>query len=274
MARIIAVANEKGGVAKTTTTHTLGFAFAEMGKRVLLVDADAQGNLTAACGYDGDELAEQEMTISHVLAGDKAIDKAIVGENPSLLGSNALLTELNNALVKADVKPLLLRQYLDPLRDYFDYILIDCGPGITQATLNAFGAANNILVPTKLDDRSVAGIKKLFNTIDLFARSHNPRLRVAGILPTIYDKNYKSERDHLANLEKHFSNIAPVFEPIPRTGWINNQVSKARSILSSRPKTLSAKNYAKLADMIEQLGEQQPPLQKNHLSAQELDHVL
>lgn len=274
MTRVIAIANEKGGVAKTTTTHTLGFALAELGKRVLLIDADAQGNLTAACGYDGDELAEQEMTISNVLAGDTAIEKAIVGENPALLGSNALLTDLNNALVKADVKPLLLRQYLQPLREHFDYVLIDCGPGITQATLNAFGAANNVLVPTKLDDRSVAGIKKLFSTIDLFTRSHNPRLRVAGILPTIYDKNYKSERDHLEDLKTHFAGIAPVFEPIPRTGWINNQVSKAKSILSSRPKTLSAKNYAKLAAEIEALGEQQPTPSKSVATADELDHVL
>jgi len=253
MATVIAIANEKGGVGKTTTTHTLGNAFVSLGKRVLLVDADAQGNLTAACGFDADALGDEEQTLAHVLADNTDIKSAVVGENPSLIASNHLLQRLNDVLVKEDDPPTRLRSHLRIVLKYFDYILIDCGPGITQSTLNAFGAADNILVPTCLDDYSLKGIERLYATINRFAEVHNPRLRVMGILPTKYNKQYLSERNHLNDLASHFGSQIRIFEPIPLTGWINNHVSKVRSIVSSRPTSIGAKNYMKLARDIESM---------------------
>ena len=251
MARIIAIANQKGGVAKTTTTHTLGCALVEEGRRVLLVDADAQGNLTAACGHVPDELADAERTLAHVLAGNTAIEEAIVGSDPALLGCNNLLNTVNDALVREDDPPTRLREYLRPVLERYDYVLIDCGPGITRATQNAMSAADRILIPTKLDERSVSGIRELLQTIERLAARHNPRLRVLGLLPTIYDRNYRSERDHLATLRREFGRSVPVFEPIPRTGWVNNQVSRAKSIITSRPSIASARNYIELARRID-----------------------
>ncbi|MGQ7848663.1 ParA family protein [Granulosicoccus sp. 3-233] len=251
MARIIAIANEKGGVAKTTTAHTLGNAFLSMGKRVLLIDADAQGNLTDACGFDADALGEEHKTLAHVLTGQTPIAQAIVGKELHVLASNQFLQRLNDALVRESEAPTRLRSYIRAIANNYDYILIDCGPGITQATLNAFGAADHILIPTRLDRYSVKGIERLANTISRFAEEHNPRLRVLGVLPTMFQKNYKTERDYLSQLRHHLGLQTPVFEPIPMTGWVNNQVSKIKSIVSSRPTSIGAQNYMLLAHTID-----------------------
>lgn len=260
MARVIAIANQKGGVAKTTTTHTLSCALVERGRTVLLVDADAQGNLTAACGEDPDALAADQRTLSHVLAGNTRIEDAIVDGSPALLGCNSLLNTVNEALVRQDTPPTRLRDYLHPIVGRYDYILIDCGPGITRATQNAMSAADQILIPTKLDDRSIDGIKELLRTIERLSALHNPRLRVLGLLPTIYDRGYRSERDHLERLQTEFGHTTSVFDPIPRTGWINNQVSRARTIITSRPSIVSARNYAELARRIDVIGSTAPML--------------
>lgn len=258
MARVIAIANEKGGVGKTTTTHTLGNAFVTMGKRVLLVDADPQGNLTTACGFDGDELGEREITLAHVLADNVAIKDAIVSDNPALVASNHFLQRLNDVLVKEEDPPIRLRAHLRMVLDDYDYILIDCGPGITMSTLNAFGAADQILIPTCLDDYSLRGIQRLYTTISRFAEVHNPRLRVIGILPTKFAKHYQSEREHLSDLTHHFGMKTKIFEPIPLTGWVNNHVSKIKSIVSARPHSAGAKNYMQLARDIEHLRQHTP----------------
>ena len=259
MARVIAIANQKGGVAKTTTTHTLGCALVELGRRVLLIDADAQGNLTAACGAVPDDLAAESKTLAHVLAGSAEIEEAIVPGNPALLGCNSLLNTVNEALVRADDPPTRLRDYLQPVLDTVDYVLIDCGPGITRATVNAMSAADRILVPTKLDERSVSGIRELLQTIERLAARHNPRLRVMGLLPTIYDRNYRSERDYLETVRREFGHAVPVFEPIARTGWVNNQVTRAKSIITAKPGIASAKSYLALARLIDGGGERKDP---------------
>ena len=251
MARVIAVANQKGGVAKTTTAHTLGCALVELERSVLLIDADAQGNLTSACGYVPDELAEKRRTLAHVLAGDTDIESAIVPGEPALLGGNSLLNTVNDLLVREDEPPTRLREYLKPIANAYDYVLIDCGPGITRATQNAMSAADRVLIPTKLDERSVSGIHELLQTIERLAAKHNPRLRVLGLLPTIYDRNYRSERDFLEHVRGEFGRSVPVFEPIARTGWVNNRVSWARSIISARPSSASAKSYLDLARRID-----------------------
>ena len=251
MARTIAIANQKGGVAKTTTAHTLGCALVELGRTVLLVDADAQGNLTAACGYAPDELAERGQTLAHVLSGESAIAEAVVGTEPAVLGCNHLLNTVNDALVRLDEPPTRLRDYLREIDERYEYILIDCGPGITRATQNAMTAADRVLIPTKLDERSVSGIHELIATIERLRAHHNPALRVLGLLPTIYDKNYRSERDHLETVRETFGRSVPVFEPIPRTGWVNNTVNRARSIVTSRPTIASARSYLALARRID-----------------------
>lgn len=123
-----------------------------------------------------------------------------------------------------------------------------------------FGAADQILIPTRLDRYSVKGIERLASTISQFAEEHNPRLRVLGVLPTMYRKNYKTERDYLVELKHHLGLQTPVFEPIPMMGWVNNQVSKIKSIVSSRPTSVSAQNYMLLAQMIDDASTRTPSL--------------
>lgn len=190
--RVIAIANQKGGVGKTTTTSNLGIGLARQGKRVLLIDADAQGSLTASLGYrEPDKL---DITLANVMGNiinEEEMDAAYGilrhEEGVDLMPGNIELSGVEVSLVNVMSRETVLRSYIEEQRNRYDYILIDCMPSLGMLTINAVAAADSILIPVQAAYLSVKGLEQLIKTIGKVKRQINPRLEIEGILMTMVD---------------------------------------------------------------------------------------
>ena len=205
MGKIIAVANQKGGVAKTTTCINLGASFAATKRRVLVVDLDPQGNATVGSGIDKDAL---ELSSYHVLLGKAEAKQANVRSeeaNYDVLPTNGDLTaaevELMNMMVAREQK---LRQALEKVRDDYDFILIDCPPSLNMLTLNAMVAADSVMIPMQCEYYALEGLSALLNTIEEIRGSVNPNLQIEGLLRTMYDPRNNLSTDVSGQLIMHF----------------------------------------------------------------------
>lgn len=200
MCRIIAIANQKGGVGKTTTTSNLGIGLAGAGKRVLLIDADAQGSLTASLGYtEPDGLDYTLATVMAKIINDEEFEpqEGILhhDEGVDLMPGNIELSGLEVSLVNAMSREQILREYLEKVKDSYDYILIDCMPSLGMVTINAFVGADSVLIPVQAAFLPAKGLEQLIKTIRKVKRQLNPKLRIEGILMTMVDgrTNYAKE---------------------------------------------------------------------------------
>ena len=205
MKRIIAVANQKGGVGKTTTAVNLAASLAATRRRVLLVDLDPQGNATMGCGVDKQLL---ERSICDVLLGDCEAAEAIVAVDPGgfeLLPSNQDLTVAEVRLLNAPAgREHRLEQALAPLRGHYDVIIIDCPPALNILTLNGLAAADSVLIPMQCEYYALEGLSGLVSTIEQVRDSVNPRLTIEGILRTMFDPRNNLTNDVSAQLIQHF----------------------------------------------------------------------
>lgn len=186
-ARIIAIANQKGGVGKTTTCVNLAAAFASMKFPVLLVDLDPQGNASTGCGIDPRRL---HMSSCEVLLNERTIDETILrpeGMEFDLLPANGDLTAAEIALLQQDEREFALKRSLQPLRDRYAWIFIDCPPSLNMLTLNALAAADSVLIPVQCEYYALEGLSGLLNTIEQIRGSVNPGLEIEGLLRTMYD---------------------------------------------------------------------------------------
>ena len=193
-ARIVAIANQKGGVGKTTTCVNLAAAFSRMKFPVLLVDMDPQGNATTGCGIDPRRL---HVSACEVLLGERGIEETILRpENLDfdLLPANGDLTAAEVSLLQVQRREFALRDALEPLLDRYAWIFIDCPPSLNMLTLNALGAANSVLIPMQCEYYALEGLTALLNTIEQLRASINPRLEIEGLLRTMFDG-----RNNLAN---------------------------------------------------------------------------
>ncbi|MGL6291798.1 MAG: ParA family protein [Silanimonas sp.] len=229
MARILAIANQKGGVGKTTTAVNLAAALATTPRRVLLVDLDPQGNATMASGVDKREL---EASTCEVLFGEATAEAAIVTttEGYDLLPTNIDLTAAEIRLMDEPQREQRLKNALDTLRGRYDYVLIDCPPSLSLLTLNALAAADGVIVPMQCEYFALEGLSALVNTIEALKQKLNPRLEIAGIVRTMYDVRNNLASAVSNELTEHFGD--KVFRSIvPRNVRLAEAPSHGKSII-------------------------------------------
>ena len=230
VAKIIAVANQKGGVGKTTTSVNLSAGLAMLGKRVLLIDSDPQGNATSGFGINKSDLA---ITIYQVLIDNLAIEKAVLhtGYEVDLLPANIELAGAEIELVAAISRENRLKRSVDAVRDQYDFILIDCPPSLGLLTLNALTAADTVLMPIQCEFYALEGLAQLMNTMTLVQTNLNPALEVEGVLLTMFDSRTNLSVQVAEEVRTHFG--SKVYRTvIPRTVRLSEAPSYGQPIIA------------------------------------------
>ncbi len=215
--RVIAIANQKGGVGKTTTTSNLGIGLARQGKKVLLIDADAQGSLTASLGFrEPDKL---DITLANVMANaineeEMEVDYGILKheEGIDLMPGNIELSGIEVSLVNVMMRETVLRSYIDEQRERYDYILIDCMPSLGMLTINAVAAADSVLIPVQAAYLPVKGLEQLIKTIGKVKRQINTKLEIEGILMTMVDSRTNYAKDISRLVVENYGSRVKVFD--------------------------------------------------------------
>ena len=245
MGKIISVANQKGGVGKTTTTGTLCAILAKKGKKVLLIDADPQGNATSGLGVT----KEVELSLYDVLVGDTTVEETIETtsiKNLKVCPSNINLAGAEVELVSMMSREQRLKEKLDEIKDKFDYILIDCPPSLGLITLNSFTASDTILIPVQCEYYALEGLGQLLNTVNLVKKHLNKGLEVEGALLTMYDARTNLSNQVVKEVKKYFGD--KVYKTvIPRNVRLSEAPSYGMPITLFDPHSKGAKSYEKFA---------------------------
>jgi chromosome partitioning protein len=243
MGRVISFANQKGGVAKTTTTLNLGVAFAEQNLRVLLVDLDPQGNLTMSQGMNPDTI---ERSMFDVLVHRLPLEEVIHHAEVDLAVSSIDLAGAELALSSMIGRERALEKALAPLKDSYDYVLVDTPPSLGLLTINALVASNGVIVPVQCEYLSLRGLVQLENTLSMIRENLNPAVEIEGILPTMYDKRTLHSREAVEILQENFGEL--VFDTkIRKTVRYAEAPVKGSSVLKYDPSGNAAEAYRRLA---------------------------
>lgn len=247
MGRIIAIANQKGGVGKTTTAINLAACLAEAGKKILLIDCDPQGNATSGLGIDKDHL---ENSIYEVLLGECGIRQAMQAvegvENLTVLPSNVNLAGAEVELLEVEDKEYILSNTVDYIRDDYDYILIDCPPSLNILTVNAMTTADSVLVPIQCEYYALEGISQLIHTVELVQERLNPDLTIDGVVFTMYDARTNLSADVVASVRENL-NTKVYNTIIPRNVRLAEAPSHGLPIHLYDSRSSGAESYRNLA---------------------------
>jgi chromosome partitioning protein len=247
MSRVLAVANQKGGVAKTTTVHTIGAALAEQGHRVLLVDLDPQACLTFSNGVNPDGL---DRSLHDVLLGRAdAVDVVVPVGNLHLIPSNIDLAGAEVHLLSKTGREYVLARALDPVLQSYDVVLIDCPPSLGILTINGLTAAAEVLVPLQCETLSHRGVGQLLETIDDVKSYTNPRLRVRGVIATMYDSRTKLAQQVIDDVPANYG-LTVLDPPVPKSVKVAESPAQGRSVLQHAPNSKGANAYRALAETI------------------------
>jgi len=243
--RTLAVANQKGGVAKTTTVASLGAALVELGQRVLLVDLDPQACLTFSLGIDPEDL---DKSIHHVLLGGVKARDVLIGtdEGPDLLPATIELATADIRLAAESGPEQLVRTALRPLRTAYDWILIDCPPTLGLLTVNGLSAATDVLIPLQCETLAHRGVGQLLDTIHDVQHLTNPGLQILGVLPTLYDGRTTHARAVLATIADTYD-LTVLTPAIPKSIRFAEAPAIGQTVLSTASRTAGADAYRKLA---------------------------
>jgi chromosome partitioning protein len=249
MSKIIAVANQKGGVGKTTTAINLSACLAEKGKKVLVIDTDPQGNCTSGFGVDKNEV---ENTIYELILGECSISDCIiknVTENVSLVASNVNLAAAEIELIGVEKKEYILRNEVDYVKDDYDYIIIDCPPSLNMLTINSMTTADSVLVPIQCEYYALEGLSQLIHTVNLVKARLNPILDIEGVVFTMYDARTNLSMQVVENVKKNLKQR--VYNTlIPRNIRLAEAPSFGLPINLYDTRSTGAEAYRKLAEEV------------------------
>ena len=256
MERTIVVANQKGGVGKTTTAINLAASLAELNQKILVIDMDPQGNTTSGLGVDKDGV---ENTVYEMMLGECSIEDAIVKseyDNLDVLPSNINLAAAEIELVGIEEKEYILKKETDKVKEKYDFILIDCPPSLSMLTINAMCAANTVLVPIQCEYYALEGLSQLIHTIDLVRDRLNPELEIEGVVFTMYDARTNLSLQVVENVKNNLNqNIYKTI--IPRNVRLAEAPSHGMPITSYDSKSSGAEIYRRIAEEVIHRGEEE-----------------
>ncbi len=255
MGKIISVANQKGGVGKTTTTVNLATILAKKGKKVLLIDADPQGNATSGLGLDKDiEPSTYDILVNEVEL-EEAMQDTII-KNLKVCPANMNLAGAEVELVSMMSREQRLKEKVDIIKEKFDYVFIDCPPSLGLITLNAFTASNSVLIPVQCEYFALEGLGQLLNTINLVKKHLNKEIRIEGALLTMYDIRTNLSNQVVKEVKKYFEN--KVYKTvIPRNVRLSEAPSYGMPITEYDPRSKGAKSYIKFAKEFLKINEEE-----------------
>ena len=255
MGKVIAIANQKGGVGKTTTAVNVSAVLAKKGKKVLLIDADPQGNATSGLGVE----KEAELSTYDVLVNDTKMNEAVINteiKNLDVCPSNISLAGAEVELVSMMSREQRLKEKLDEVEDKYDYILIDCPPSLGLITLNAFTASNSVLIPVQCEYFALEGLGQLLNTINLVKKHLNKTIEIEGALLTMYDIRTNLSNQVVKEVKKYFGD--KVYKTvIPRNVRLSEAPSFGLPITIYDPRSKGAKSYIKFAKEFIKINEEE-----------------
>lgn len=256
MGRVIVVANQKGGVGKTTTAINLSACLAETGKKVLAIDMDPQGNMTSGLGVDKDAI---ENSVYELLLGEAEVEDCVqkeVIENLSVIGSNINLSAAEIELIGQDEKEYILQKAITPIRDQYDFVIIDCPPSLSMLTINSMCLADTVLVPIQCEYYALEGLTQLIHTINLVQDRLNPSLEIEGVVFTMYDARTNLSLQVVENVKSNLEqNIYKTI--IPRNVRLAEAPSYGMPINLYDTKSAGAESYRLLADEVIHRGEEE-----------------
>lgn len=246
MGRIIAITNQKGGVGKTTTAVNLAATLAEAGQRVLLLDFDPQGNASSGLGVERSEIRS---SIYDVITGNSGIEETILRdwmENLDLIPADMSLAACDAELADVENKNLILRGALRPLREKYEYLLIDCPPSLGTITVNALSAADTVLIPIQCEYYALEGLRQVLSSIEIVQEALNPSLLIEGIVFTMYDGRIRLSQEVVGTVRKNFR--GNIFQSmIPRNVRLAEAPSHGLPITAYDSASSGAESYRKLA---------------------------